>query len=578
MKKYQDVGNKIGGSLKDIRKSQKIDINNIPSMTLTEKEFTISKNNLWPSPDYLDLLQNGASFGVVSLLKMLRDRLPLRPRLGRNLSDEKIHMGYDAYAIILNNIDKNINKIKNVTDLYSVINETYALLGITTSDPNNKIKLNHDQMIQISSILSNNNQIPFYFTDKDFETAQLQLKKIITKKEIALQKKEWRIATFNYGGDIGKRYGLVNYDNKLKKDVYYGINGRLKDFFKPEEVFLTQDELLKNKERLIKSTKQIKTKEPNNIRDSHLLRIGPSYRNDNITPIQLQKTFGLAGIEFGEQLSQKEKQKLINQTYDALADISNILNIPFNSIGLENSLFLAFASRGQNGNKAHYEPDKKVINLTRLRGAGTLAHEYGHALDHYIFRKTNGDVYIEKKNKKYSVMSSDQPELLLDNEKKVWNNLMNSILFTISNNKIIGDSNYVNEAKKTSKYAYYGNRQELFARAFECFVADSLLQKNQVNDFLVNNVDELAYKRIGLSFNLYPESYERKQIMHNIKTMISTCLEYQQEKKQNMNEQTKLNNLGENIPVQNTFLFHKPKEENHEHLIKENKNNNLTLI
>jgi FtsZ-binding cell division protein ZapB len=33
---------------------------------------------------------------------------------------------------------------------------------------------------------------------------------------------------------------------------------------------------------------------------------------------------------------------------------------------------------------AHYEPGRRVINLTKLSGAGTLAHEYGHALDHYL--------------------------------------------------------------------------------------------------------------------------------------------------------------------------------------------------
>ena len=30
---------------------------------------------------------------------------------------------------------------------------------------------------------------------------------------------------------------------------------------------------------------------------------------------------------------------------------------------------------------AHYEPLLEVINLTKLRGAGCLAHEWAHALD-----------------------------------------------------------------------------------------------------------------------------------------------------------------------------------------------------
>ena len=33
---------------------------------------------------------------------------------------------------------------------------------------------------------------------------------------------------------------------------------------------------------------------------------------------------------------------------------------------------------------AHYEPGKVVINMTKLTGAGSLAHEWAHALDHYF--------------------------------------------------------------------------------------------------------------------------------------------------------------------------------------------------
>ena len=41
---------------------------------------------------------------------------------------------------------------------------------------------------------------------------------------------------------------------------------------------------------------------------------------------------------------------------------------------------------------AHYEPARNVINLTRLKGAGSLAHEWGHALDY----ATRGDGKLKK--------------------------------------------------------------------------------------------------------------------------------------------------------------------------------------
>lgn len=44
-------------------------------------------------------------------------------------------------------------------------------------------------------------------------------------------------------------------------------------------------------------------------------------------------------------------------------------------------LAIAFGARGKGAALAHYEPARVVINLTKMRGAGSLAHEWGHAFD-----------------------------------------------------------------------------------------------------------------------------------------------------------------------------------------------------
>ena len=49
---------------------------------------------------------------------------------------------------------------------------------------------------------------------------------------------------------------------------------------------------------------------------------------------------------------------------------------------VDGSLGLAFGARGVGGKNAalaHYEPDTKVINLTKYGGAGCVAHEWFHA-------------------------------------------------------------------------------------------------------------------------------------------------------------------------------------------------------
>lgn len=45
------------------------------------------------------------------------------------------------------------------------------------------------------------------------------------------------------------------------------------------------------------------------------------------------------------------------------------------------SLAIAFGARGSGRALAHFEPSRNVINLTKMKGAGSLAHEWGHAFD-----------------------------------------------------------------------------------------------------------------------------------------------------------------------------------------------------
>ena len=74
--------------------------------------------------------------------------------------------------------------------------------------------------------------------------------------------------------------------------------------------------------------------------------------------------------------------------YDAFYDMAKAVGIRAEDISLPSlsrkGLAIAFGARGRGNALAHYEQDLEVINLTKLRGAGSLAHEWGHALDHMI--------------------------------------------------------------------------------------------------------------------------------------------------------------------------------------------------
>jgi hypothetical protein len=66
-------------------------------------------------------------------------------------------------------------------------------------------------------------------------------------------------------------------------------------------------------------------------------------------------------------------------------DLAHVMGLPPKALSLDGTLAVAFGARGQGGKAAaHYESHRLVINMTKLTGAGTLAHEFGHALDHYL--------------------------------------------------------------------------------------------------------------------------------------------------------------------------------------------------
>ena len=51
--------------------------------------------------------------------------------------------------------------------------------------------------------------------------------------------------------------------------------------------------------------------------------------------------------------------------------------------------------------QAHYEPLRKVINLTKMHGAGSLAHEWWHGLDDYLGVKMGAKGFLSEHSHMY---------------------------------------------------------------------------------------------------------------------------------------------------------------------------------
>jgi hypothetical protein len=144
----------------------------------------------------------------------------------------------------------------------------------------------------------------------------------------------------------------------------------------------------------------------------HVVREGEDYGVSELNERVFAHYFGFRAVEFGEWLPQKERKEVLKHAFNAFMDLSKSLRITPEQISLGGNLAMAFGSRGRSSALAHFEPDRNVINLTRMKGAGSLAHEFGHAMDKFIVN------YLADKYPEFNVLSRGREfisKLILEN-------------------------------------------------------------------------------------------------------------------------------------------------------------------
>jgi len=121
---------------------------------------------------------------------------------------------------------------------------------------------------------------------------------------------------------------------------------------------------------------------------------GPRSRGP-YTGEKLERTFGFRGTQYGKGVNEETARVHIENTHKALLDLADVLGLDRKMIAHRGILGIAYGARGRGKAKAHYEPMEQVINLTKKRGAGSLAHEWGHFLDHVLTETVRGPQDID---------------------------------------------------------------------------------------------------------------------------------------------------------------------------------------
>ncbi len=480
------------------------------------KELDVEAHPLsktWPEPDYVRLLESGSAADTVALARALRDAVPTKPQsmwklrgwsdrvtMFRGLAEDLLSGRNEPAAVRAElNRDSIPRGIADQAALYEAVGHERSLKDIKLDagrysmyegvayDPPRTI-----WTVSRAAKASSFGNWPRELAKGDTREAAIEAFKRRSAELLAEQSAPVRGASFEI---YSKRAGGAReffVGKKIGRNV-----AELKTGF--PDVKAARAYLADNQTDLENLLQRYKDVPP--VRNSqNAPRIGEDYRKGgDATPEQFQEAFGFRGVQFGNYVEGPRRQQDLNRAYDALMDLAGVLNLPPRALSLGGRLGLAFGARGsggQNAAAAHYEPTSVVINLTKREGAGSLAHEWWHALDNY-FSRQRGD------GAGYMTAEERQGQGVREEMRAAFREVRSAINRTsmLERSKKLDD-------RRTKEY--WTTKPEMSARAFESYVVAKLQDQSAGNDYLANIVPAGVFALEGAY--PYPTAGEMPQI------------------------------------------------------------------
>jgi hypothetical protein len=516
--KIDDFGEKIGGAKKDLARSYIDSLSSITRMDIASKPLS----EVFPRPNYNLLIEEGKiSQSEAITMNYLYDNLGKKPqgrkKYGINSWTEKVMaLSNDFKATIEHGamLDPNIFTTLGIRNHQHPNSDyrAYCDLMDGLDFPRVDVRLGSGKSKYKPTIKDDGSYalVRDYFiqaSGKDIAEFVEQAKKLSgifpEKKAALLKAHKARIAEKPFVIKVW------HYPHSGERIIATGTRRNLTTL---AIGFKTSDEahtyLRENREALEQKYRDIK-EFPFERREVNEERNGEDYRfGKTITSQIFADTFGFRGVEFGNWVNQAERQGSLNEAYDALLDLAKVVGIEPKAISLGGELGLAFGARGSGKANAHYEPNKTVINLTKTRGSGSLAHEWWHAVDNYFAKKTTG----------FSMMSdgaSSNNNGIRNEVSKAWKELNFGIENKVFSNSFAHRSERIDKLKTGSK-KYWGTPREMSARAFEAHVVEELAKKGIKNDYLANIRELYQWKNEDVldknSTYPYPTKHEREML------------------------------------------------------------------
>lgn len=378
-----DFGEKIGGARKDLWKDRGLYAADLDAMNDREAEKFVKKDNIWKKPDYQAMIDEGIPLGVVYFIKKTRDALNASPQYYHtDDTPEKRLARQKEYIRTVRELQEAVSGIRTMEDAMRAYDRFFVGNGYLEqvqgwgSGVHYRATKKGQENPSVTNKLSNTMMIrsAAYF-ERDFTQKA-------RKEQFGIPKDQKVPKGYSIRFNDGKSHLRSNAEWKL------GTYCVAKGYSILQTNFETQAAALKWVQELAKGcSKSGKIRfTPPQLAD--VKRTGPDYRNgEEITGQDYLDAFGFRGGEFGNWMNQNDRQASLNMGFEALKDLATVLRVSDRDISYQGVLSIAFGARGSGNAVAHYDSLRKVINLTKMRGAGSLAHEWWHGLDDYLGMK-----------------------------------------------------------------------------------------------------------------------------------------------------------------------------------------------
>lgn len=542
-KKIEDFGEEIFGARKHLAQlNRELRATDIGDWTDAEREQNVTKNTAFPKVDYKKEYADGKDREVLYFIKTLRDKLPTQPLypLKSLYTPEQLpeakRQAQEDYLTTVSYVYQKAMQLEKPEDFKKFFNEVSAA-KLPKSD---KILKDAKKVLDFDGrwgeytyqrFQSKLEKNKFCFSDKEKLLSNYEIYKYDgknVKRDEQLSKayhKDYMNVSFGYG----KRIFLANNETEAnpdnwKQDTYFAIAKSKVDLIAmnipsrealEEKLVAIEQEKPQTETAKKAGKKALKPPQLQHIRPTtEDYRQGKPVVEDDFMKDSSTATFPFRGVQFGNWTNQNDRQENLNMSFDAFKDLAKALHIHDEDVTLGGQLAIAYGARGHSGAVAHYEPAENVINLTKMRGAGSLGHEWGHALDNYIAKQIGShEMYASEGASIDHIYGVDNPMVNLLNTMKYDNSDTGRTQFYRDAKALDGAySTTGNQKGSNKKGLYWSSEAEMFARAFASYVHDKLGESDYLVGHSEGNYPITKKDGTETTVSISPQGKEKERI------------------------------------------------------------------